>query len=117
MVLLAVLQILLSLEMATFIVFISLLFSDLGMWFSFMVVEGQYILDRHSNLNLLVDVMHVNETMFLVTVCKPIEYVTAQVIRSEKINDLKKSLDGVIRMYNQRSFNIARTDAELFTEP
>ena len=64
------------------------------------------ILDYYKNVELSVDVMHVNQVPLLVSVSKNIHYGTIKALNSMKIPIMEEEIKRVIRMYAVRGFHV-----------
>ena len=64
------------------------------------------------DINLLVDIFYVNNVPFLITLGKPVEFVTVQALPNERANTIKNNLDKVMNLYKSRGFNITKVDAD-----
>ena len=65
------------------------------------------ILDYYKEVEISVDVMHVNRIPFLVIVSKDINYGTAQALESMKIPKMEMVIKSIISSYKVRGFHVA----------
>ena len=64
------------------------------------------IMDYYRNVELSIDVMHMNQVPFLVSVSKHIHYATVEALDDMKIPTLESGIKRVISTYRIRGFNI-----------
>jgi hypothetical protein len=64
------------------------------------------ILDYYTDVSLSVDVMHVNQVPFLVSISEHIHYGTIRGLDSMKIPTLEEEINRIIRAYSVRGFNV-----------
>ena len=66
----------------------------------------------HSNIELCVDIMYIQNIMFLVTISKRIKYTTIDPIPSRRKSDMLNAFDNVFRIYNTAEFQIKMIHAD-----
>ena len=64
------------------------------------------ILDYYTDVSISVDVMHVNQVPFLISVSEHIHYGTINGLNSMKIPVLEDEIKRIIRLYSVRGFNV-----------
>jgi len=61
---------------------------------------------HYGNVQLVVDVLHVNEVLFLISISNHIHYGSANAIDNMKANTLELGLQNLVRYYAIRGFNV-----------
>ncbi|OEU17119.1 hypothetical protein FRACYDRAFT_237529 [Fragilariopsis cylindrus CCMP1102] len=64
------------------------------------------ILDYYKDVELSVDIMHVNKVPFLVSISEHIHYGTVTALESMKIPILEHEINKIIRLYSVRGFHV-----------
>ena len=69
-------------------------------------------LEKHDKITLKTDIMYRNGITFIMTISKGINFCTAELIKNEKANTIAKSINQVLKLYNNRGFNIQNIMAD-----
>ena len=71
------------------------------------------IMEYYRDVELSVDVMHVNRVPFLVTLSKSIHYATVNALDNMKISTLEKTISTVFKIYAIRGFNVTTIHVDI----
>jgi hypothetical protein len=71
------------------------------------------IMEYYKDVELSIDVMHVNKVPFLVTISKNIHYGTVNALDDLKIPTLERTISAVFKAYTVRGFNVTNVHVDI----
>ena len=70
------------------------------------------ILQRHGNMTLAIDIMAINEILFVISISRDIHFGTAELIPNKTKKTLLVSMQQIIRAYHARGFRVTNVLAD-----